>query len=342
MVVSANALRIGGNNAWNTEFFAGQIDEVRVYNRALSAAEVSFDMSTPVGGGSAPAPVNVPNVVGGTQLAAQSAIMAAGLAMGTITDAYHASIAAGSVISQDPAANTPALPGSAVSLVVSLGPPPAADGPVLALSFNEASGTVATDTSGRGNHGTISGATRVAGRTGAGSALLFDGVNDWVTVADSSTLDLTTALTIEAWVNPALVNGWETLVLKERGVGDMAYGLYAADGTTAQGGVDGPAGYANIGGVHRAVRQNAGLALGTWAHVAVTYDGATQRLYVNGALVASRAQTGNMAVSASPLRIGGNAAWAGEFFQGLIDDVRVYGRALSATEIATDMNTPVP
>jgi hypothetical protein len=90
------------------------------------------------------------------------------------------------------------------------------------------------------------------------------------------------------------------------------------------------------------VRRAAGLPLGTWSHVAVTYDGANQRLYVNGVQVASRAQTGSMALGNGPLRIGGNGSWATEFFQGLIDDVRVYNRALTATEIATDMSTPVP
>jgi hypothetical protein len=90
------------------------------------------------------------------------------------------------------------------------------------------------------------------------------------------------------------------------------------------------------------VTHSAGLTPGTWTHIATTYDGATQRLYVNGTLVATRAQTGNIAVSGGALRIGGNNAWAGEFFQGLIDDVRVYRRALSAEEIATDMSTPLP
>ncbi len=75
-------------------------------------------------------------------------------------------------------------------------------------------------------------------------------------------------------------------------------------------------------------------------HLAATYDGATQRLYVNGVQVSSRAQTGAMTTSASPLRIGGNGVW-GEFFQGRIDEVRMYNRALSPAEIQTDMNTPV-
>jgi concanavalin A-like lectin/glucanase superfamily protein len=61
---------------------------------------------------------------------------------------------------------------------------------------------------------------------------------------------------------------------------------------------------------------------------------------VNGVEAGSRAQTGNIAASARPVRIGGNAVW-GEYFKGLVDDVRIYNRALSVAEIQTDMNTPV-
>ena len=51
--------------------------------------------------------------------------------------------------------------------------------------------------------------------------------------------------------------------------------------------------------------------------------------------------SGNIITTNSPLRIGGNAIWNDEFFAGLIDDVRVYNRALSLAEIQTSMNTPV-
>jgi hypothetical protein len=74
--------------------------------------------------------------------------------------------------------------------------------------------------------------------------------------------------------------------------------------------------------------------------LAATYDGATQRLYVNGALVASRAQTGLIKTSTSALRIGGDSVW-GEYFGGKIDEVRVYNRALSQTEIQKDMTTAI-
>ena len=81
------------------------------------------------------------------------------------------------------------------------------------------------------------------------------------------------------------------------------------------------------------------LVAGTWAHVATTYDGSTQRIFVNGTQVGTRAQTGAITTSTSPLRIGGNSAW-GEYFAGRIDEVRVYNRALTAAEIQTDMTTP--
>ena len=74
--------------------------------------------------------------------------------------------------------------------------------------------------------------------------------------------------------------------------------------------------------------------------LAATYDGATVRLYVNGVQVASRAQTGAIATSTNPLQIGGDSIY-GQYFAGRIDEARIYNRALSVTEIQSDMNTPL-
>jgi hypothetical protein len=82
------------------------------------------------------------------------------------------------------------------------------------------------------------------------------------------------------------------------------------------------------------------LPLNAWTHLAATYDGAALRLYVNGALASTRAMTGPITASASPLRIGGNTIW-GEFFNGVIDELRIYNRALTAQEIQSDMTLPV-
>ena len=91
------------------------------------------------------------------------------------------------------------------------------------------------------------------------------------------------------------------------------------------------------------VEQTAGrsaVPVGRWSDVAVTYDGAMLRLYVDGRQVSSRAATGTLQISRDPLWIGGNQPY-GEYFNGLIDETRVYNRALTAGEIQTDMNTPL-
>src|SRR6185436_6304953 len=87
------------------------------------------------------------------------------------------------------------------------------------------------------------------------------------------------------------------------------------------------------------------LPVNTWTHLASTFDGTTVRLFVNGVQVASLAQTVPLATTTATLQIGGDA-YTGENFAGLIDEVRVYNRALSAAEIQADMGvavgTPAP
>ena len=72
----------------------------------------------------------------------------------------------------------------------------------------------------------------------------------------------------------------------------------------------------------------------------MSYDRVTLRLYINGVQVSSTRYTGAIATSANPLQIGGDSIY-GQYFQGLIDEVRVYNRALTQAEIQTDMNTAV-
>src|SRR5207244_3787397 len=83
------------------------------------------------------------------------------------------------------------------------------------------------------------------------------------------------------------------------------------------------------------------VPLNTWTHLAFTFDGSTLRLYMNGSLVrSSNMNNGSIVTSAGALRIGGNAVF-GEYFRGIIDEVRVYNRALTAADIQVDMNTPI-
>ena len=121
---------------------------------------------------------------------------------------------------------------------------------------------------------------------------------------------------------------WRTVVFKEQ-LGGMAYALYANNGAAR------PTGQVNIGGEQNAL----GLAQLPLTRGRISPSPMTAprfRLYVNGNQVGSKSQSGSIPASTGPLRIGGNAIW-GEYFAGLIDEVRVYNRALSATEIQTDM-----
>ena len=203
-------------------------------------------------------------------------------------------------------------------------------GLVASYGFNETSGNAVTDVSGSGNHGTLSGATRTtSGRFG--SALVFNGTNALVNVPDANSLDLTGAMTLEAWVFPTATGGWRDVIYK--GQNDLYYleGSSYTGNAPAMGGTFSPSPLYSGGGA---------LPLSTWSHLAATYDGASVRLYVNGTQVGSRAQTGPIQTSTGPLSIGGDALY-GQYFAGRIDEVRVYGRALTALEIQGDMQTPI-
>ena len=202
---------------------------------------------------------------------------------------------------------------------------------VAAFGFEEGTGLTVSDVSGLGHTGTISGASwTTSGKFG--NALSFNGTSNWVTISDANDLDLTTAMTLEAWVNPTTVNSASRDVIYK---GNDNYYLEA---TTTNGSL--PAGGAIVGSSYAEAYGTATLPTNTWTHLAATFDGTTLRLYVNGAQVSSVAKAGSIVTSTNALQIGGDSIH-GQYFAGLIDDVRVYNTALSQSEIATDMITPV-
>ena len=367
-VQSAQPLSIGGNAIWG-EYFAGVIDQVRIYDQALTEAQIAANALIAV---TPPPPVaNTAPVAQSDTVATSvntSMVVVSGVLLANDSDAdgdaitvaaVDSSSVAGGTITPNGAGSWTYAPPSAFvgndrfgytiedgrggtatgTVLVSVTAP--VSGLVGAWGFNEGAGTTAGDGSGNGRAGTIRQAVWTPnGKYGA--ALSFDGINDWVTVADHASLDLTTGMTLEAWVKPGAMSGWETIVMKERGAGDYSYALYAHDGAPLDGGAPVPSGNVRAGGARQTLRATAELPAGTWSHIATTYDGSTQRVFVNGVEVASRPQTGPIAVSGGALRIGGNNSWTAEFFQGDIDEVRVYNRALSQPEIEADMNTPIP
>jgi uncharacterized repeat protein (TIGR01451 family) len=212
-----------------------------------------------------------------------------------------------------------------------VGAPPPPPGLVAAYSFNEGSGTTVADASGTGNAGTIGTATW-SPQGKYGGALAFNGTSAKVTIPDAPSLRLTSGMTLEAWVYPTSVpSTWKDAVYK----GNDNYYLSASSCCSGQ-----PVGGGIFSGSYGEVYGSPNLTANTWTHLAATYDGSVLRLYVNGAEVASKLQTGTLATSTNPLTIGGDPIY-GQYFAGRIDEVRVYGGALGQAQIVADMNTPV-
>ncbi len=228
----------------------------------------------------------------------------------------------------DPSGNLSAY--SSIASATTPDAPVTPPGLVGAWAFNEGTGTTTADASGNGNTGTLVGASwTTQGRYGG--ALSFNG-SSLVRVQDSASLDLTTAMTLSAWIMPtATQSGWRTILQRQTD----SYFLNASNDAALR-----PAGGGTFGGGTSFVSGPTANPVNAWTHVALTYDGTTQRLYVNGTQVATRATTGTIQATDNPLWIGGNNPY-GEYFTGLIDDVRIYNRALTQTDIQTDLNSGI-
>ncbi|MFB9964331.1 LamG-like jellyroll fold domain-containing protein [Sinosporangium siamense] len=206
-------------------------------------------------------------------------------------------------------------------------------GLVAAYGMEEGAGATVTDASGQNNTGTAVDATwDSAGKFG--QALSFNGSTSVVNVADAPSLRLTTALTLSAWVKPTTLTDWRTVVAKQLSSSNGAsYVLYGSNGT-------GPSGWFQSGGQSSQISGPEPLAVDTWSHVAVTYDGTTARLYVNGEQFAEVPLSGDLDDDGGAVQIGSNSVW-GEFFSGLIDEVRIYNIAQTSGQIQTDMASPI-
>jgi glucose/arabinose dehydrogenase/chitodextrinase len=210
----------------------------------------------------------------------------------------------------------------------------APSGLVGAWGFNEGSGSTTADTSGNGNTASLAnGPSWVAGKHG--NAVSLDGINDYLPVPNSPSLDVSgNALTLSAWLNPASIPGDSVVLGKFWGLTMSSpyyqYGLELDGGT-------GPHFYIGTAAGLTGASMGSALPLGQWSHVAVVFNGTQAQFYVNGILVATRAVNASITARGTGLRIGADANTQ-QFYKGLIDDVRVYKRALTSLEVQADMN----
>jgi hypothetical protein len=184
-------------------------------------------------------------------------------------------------------------------------------------NFDEGSGTTAADSSGNGNTGTLTnGPTWTTGKVGSG-ALGFDGVDDYVS---ASGISLPSGFTYSLWINPSQSSVLKTII-RQGGVStflrtwsnnQIQFGVYCSGGV--------------VGVVAGTVTSN------IWSHVAVSWNGqcgtgGSVTIFINGTPTAFTGfGSGNPPAAVTTLSIGNS-------FSGLIDDVRVYNRVLSAQEV---------
>ena len=187
-------------------------------------------------------------------------------------------------------------------------------------SFNGAdiNGTTAYDRSGSGNNGTLTnGPVPTIGKVG--QALSFDGVDDNVDFGTSNSLDVSSALTISMWFkrNGNGGNLYHGLI-QRFSAGVVGYQLYTFNDNTLSF-------YTNT-----VANSTYTLSDNNWHHYVVTNDGSTTKFYVDGVSYGSTAQTLSSVTSATTNNIGKYGTQGNT--NGLIDEVRIYNRALTADE----------
>jgi chitodextrinase len=195
---------------------------------------------------------------------------------------------------------------------------------VASFEFEDGSGTTVKDGSGNGNDATLIGGQFADGMVG--KAARTDGVDDYLTVAHRPSLALT-QLTASAWVKPsAFTTASPSANVISKGTNEDAPGAYGV--------------MVNGSGQVVAVLNTGSAAYLTgpkldttrWHHVAITYDGATFRLYVNGAEAGSKALNTPLPANSEAVVLAGRPG-AGFFYSGLVDSVQLYKRALAPAEV---------
>ena len=196
---------------------------------------------------------------------------------------------------------------------------------VLNMPFEGGSDSTWTkDYSGFGNNGSVTNATwNSTGGYDRKGAYEFDGVDDKIFVSHDDSLNVT-ELTVEAWINPSAFDDWSSVLIKTTTFSwDDGYGM---------------AHYQGANDIHFFVNNydvnnvTGNINLNEWSYVVGTYDGATIKLYINGALVDSKAYSTAISHSSTNMFIG--QGWgSGGFWNGSIDELRIYNKSLSAEQI---------
>jgi len=179
------------------------------------------------------------------------------------------------------------------------------------------------------NHGTIYGASKAAGKIGG--ALSFDGVDDYVGI--TVTWNFPNGASWMAWVKFLAVPGaWRKVLAYYKSAADLERDYMDLTHSLTK-------------KLWALVRTTVGIALADsdvtaevdrWYHLVGTYDNSNLKIYVDGVLKATTSHSGTILTNGVEFAVGRSVT--GEYINAIIDDVRVYNRALSQAEIIRVMN----
>lgn len=193
----------------------------------------------------------------------------------------------------------------------------AAPGPVAQWTFDEGGGKTADDSSGNGHRATLFGPTWA--KQGSGHALMMDGHDDYVECGSSAKMNITGPVSVELWVKPMRKAHGETSLV---GIGMQGFLLtyYNTEITLFY-----------IGGGDNNVKGQ--LILGEWNHVAASFDGQRKYMWINGRSKGNHESKHKTYTTGGPVVIGTKGRSDLPKFKGMLDNIRLYNRALTTQEV---------
>ena len=217
------------------------------------------------------------------------------------------------------------IPGEGI--VVTIKSPDPCDHAVLCLKFDEGQGTTAYDSSGYGNDGTLGDGTCIPGVGSCpdwvpgkyGNALSLDGIDDYVEVQNSLSLNSTEEITVIAWIKapPQQTNDWPRIACKISWLTSGWCFLVKNDTNVLRWEIFTPN--------HRVVNGTTDILDNQWHHVVGTYDKKNLTIYVDGEFEANLTENAYMINNNLNLTIGRSEI---RWFTGTIDEVRVYNKVI--------------
>lgn len=348
---------LGTDPGFSTRRFKGDMDDFRVFRRSLTLAEITSlanDNGTP----SAPSPAlaavkmaGIPFNLGWSAAPSSTSYQVyRGTSYAAVRDATTASAEyAGSSSSAsfnpgtlatgtwfwrvDASDGTTTLKGPVWHFTVANDPTDLAGW----WKLNDGSGTAAADSSGKGANGTITG-TAAWGTGKRGGALVFDG-NDKVACGTGASLGGSTPFSVSAWVKIPTTHAAQAIVVQQRGPADSSTNGYNGQYQLRINADGKPSFWVYGGGANQwdfaattAVHDN------QWHHLLAVRDGTEGRIYIDGTLAGSASGTLRNLDATIPVFMGCDGRDSNRFLNGTLDEVRIYGRAVSGDEIQALLN----